>query len=80
MKRPCYIILLESGERLDLNEANELGAWNLLQLVLLSGERFNDSDKWFFIRNGYIYSFSTEQEYKEVMNNLMNEYEKNRKS
>ena len=49
--------------------SNELGAWNLLQAVLSSGERFNDSDMFFFYDedNEQVMSFSTKQEFLEIV-------------
>jgi hypothetical protein len=44
--------------------ARELGTWNLTQAMLLAGEHFNTSDKYFFYEefNGHLISFSTSQE------------------
>ena len=44
--------------------SSELGAWNLVQAVLSSGENFNDADDYFFYDEdcSVVRSFSTKQE------------------
>lgn len=46
------------------NLSQFLGAWDLIHVVLHSGDEFNDSDLWFFYDDdlGIIRSFSTKQE------------------
>lgn len=74
----------EMGDENWWNQLSEhLGAWNLIQAVLSSGEQFNDSDMWFFYDEDYCHmvSFNTKQELIEqigedfFIENLTNEEE-----